>query len=346
MALTPREALLGALVALFGVVASLGGTGLWLLQRVEQRRLLRLAELQEELPGLRALDQPDADQACALLEHHLLSRGDSGALAVDCTAAKLDETGEGVLRLAGTVHATSWDNALFGGGFGTPHCLARTTEGWTVLGRAWDLDECAFDAGDLGEGAEAVATAERLAQARQRALAEASVARVQALTSVRVDPPERCEGLAPASGRAVGFVDADLLRLEPGTPTWRSLSSPAFAGCLEGADPDRFGGGCGLREPWRVVLVLHRGLDEPPALVSDDQFIGGEFAGTLQLVDLEAGDVACARVVTADLAGTVVLAQGDWIVNHYNQRVRAEICRAVEEMTAGAVSMDPFWGCD
>ncbi len=339
-------AILGALFVLMLVMA---GAGAWMVRGVHDRHAARAAELEQALPQLRQARLFDADTACVILEHHLLTRPTSPALAVDCSAAKIDLTGEDVVLLTGTVFASSVDNALFGGGFGTPHCLARTADGWAVVGTAHELDGCSFDAEPHASAERLAAVASDEVDARRRAMAEHAIFGVhQALARKDMVPPV-CEGLEPASGRAVGMLDRDLWA-EPSLGDddrfWRSLCSPAFLACEEGTEPTQFSLGCGLMEPWRYVLVLDQATKDAPQAVSDDQFIGGRYRATLKLIDMSSPRVLCARPMEVSLDGTVLLAPGEWIQGHYHERIKAELCAEVEALTLGQVAIDPYWGCD
>lgn len=320
----------------------------WLIRDVRHRHGERVVALEAELPALRVADPIDAATACALLEHHLLTRKLDQALTVSCEGAEIERTGHEVLRLSGALYASSMDNAILGGGFTTPHCIARTAEGWAVVGQAGHLDECAFDA-EPDASAEAVAQeiSQRVAEER-RALAEAAIAAVRSALEGTDPVPTECPALEPASGRAVGFVDADLWSPEgfgEAGGFWRSVTSPAFTACAEGEEPTEYSLGCGLADPWRYVLVLDEATKDPPSLMSDDQFIGGHYRATLKLVDMERAAVGCARPLELSLAGTVVLGQGEWITMHFHDRVKALVCDEVEAMTGEKVALDPYWRC-
>jgi hypothetical protein len=341
-----RKPLLIVLGLLFVLLLAAGAGGLWRIRGVHKHREARIVTLEADLPVLRQADPLDADTACALLEHHLLTRDIDRALAVDCKAAKLDATGRGVVRLAGPVYASSVDNAILGGGFGTPHCLAMTAEGWAVVGQAWRLDECAFDA-DPEAAAQAVAEgAGRQVADQRRAVAEVAISAVRrALTEAPADLPAVCGALEPASGQAVALVDTQVWSEAGLEGFWRSVITPTFTACVEDEPPTQYSLGCGLMEPWHYVLALEPSTKVPPSMVGTDEFTGGHYRATLLLVDMTEPRVICARPVALSLEGTVVLGKSDWIVNHYHQRIKATLCDEVEALTGGQLALDPYWGC-
>ena len=341
-----RKPLLIALGLLFTLMLAAGVAGAWMIRGVHERRDARIATLEADLPALRQAEPLDADTACALLEHHLLTRELSRAFSVDCRAAKIDHTGQDVVRLAGTVYASSIDNAILGGGFGTPHCLALTAEGWAVVGQAWRLDECAFDA-DPGASAQAVAAgAGQQVADQRRAVAERAITGVRAaLADAPADLPAVCDALDPASGQSVALADTRVWSEGGIEGFWRSVITPTFTACVEREPPTQFSLGCGLRDPWRYVLALEPRFEEPPAMAGSDTFTGGHYRATLHLVDMTRATVVCRRPVDVSLEGTVVLGQGDWIVNHYHQCIKATLCDEVGALTGGQVALDPYWDC-
>ena len=334
---------------LFTLLVAASVAGAWAIRHAHQRRDQRIATLEATLPAPRMADPLDADQACAILEYQLLTRPIDRALSVDCKAAKLDLTGRGVVRLAGTIYASSVDNALLGGGFGTPHCLALSEDGWAVVGQAWRMDECVFDA-EGGSSADAIAAAAgEMVAARHRAIAEHAIFGVRQALARSDSVPAVCEGLEPTSGKAVGLVDVDVWSPEGFGEQggfWRNLTSPTFTACVDGEEPSKYSLGCGLDEPWRYVLVLDAATKAAPQAIGHDQFIGGDYQATLKLVDMNSPRVICARPVQLSLDGTVLLATGDWIANHYHQRIQASLCEEVEQLTHGKVALDPYWACD
>ena len=334
---------------LFTLLVAGAGAGAGAIHHAHQNRERRIVELEQDLPALLFADPLDADQACAILELYLLSRPIDQALAVDCRAAKLDATGHGVVRLVGTIYASSVDNALLGGGFGTPHCLALSEDGWAVVGQAWRMDECVFDA-EGGSSADAIAAAAgEMVDARRRAMAEHAIFGVRQALARSDSVPAVCEGLEPASGKAVGLVDTDVWSLDGFGEQggfWRSVTSPTFTACVDGEEPSKYSLGCGLDEPWRYVLVLDAATKAPPQAIGHDQFVGGDYQATLKLVDMDSPRVICARPVQLSLDGTVLLAPGEWIVNHYHQRIQASLCEEVEQLSSGQLALDPYWACD
>lgn len=340
--------LLLVLGLLFCLLIVAGAAGVWAIHSTYQHRDQRIVELEGELRGLLFADPLEVDTACAILEHHLLTRSIDRALTVDCKAAKLEHTGRDVVRLAGTLYAHSLDNAMFGGGYGTPHCLALSEDGWAVVGQAWRMDECAFDAQGDGSPEQIADAVDEQVAARRRAVAEHAIFGVRQALARLDDVPAVCGGLEPASGRAVGLVDADVWR--PGGfgeqgGFWRSLTSPAFTACVEGDEPTKYSLGCGLDEPWRYVLVLDAATKDPPVMVGTDEFAGGRYRATLKLVDMAQPRVLCARPVELSLEGTVVMSRGDWIVSHYHQRIEEALCGEVENLGLGKVELDPYFGC-
>ncbi len=340
--------LLLVLGAIFALLVFAGAAGVYVVVRTQQRRDERIVELEAQLPGLQREPTIDGEQACKILEHHLLTRPIDRALSVDCRAAKAEPTGAGVIRLAGTVYGRDVDNAIFGGGFGTSHCLARSELGWEVVGQAWRLDECAFDAAtNVAVTAIASSALEGVA-ARRRAVAERAILGVRQAMAHLDSVPAVCPDLAHAGGRAVGMVDTQLWSeggFGEGDGFWRSLCSPAFLACAEGEEPSQFSLGCGLEEPWRVVLVLDEATKDPPRVISADAFVGGDYHASLMLVDLASSRVICARPLEVALEGTVLLSRGDWIVGHYHERIKEQLCAEVENLTQGKVELDPYWGC-
>ncbi|MFY0533815.1 hypothetical protein [Nannocystis pusilla] len=139
-------------------------------------------------------------------------------------------------------------------------CLGRG-QGWTVLGEAYQLDDCRSL--PLGSDDPAADAARNV-----RALVAEDVARARAAVKAALAqpaPPETCPSTAPAEGTA----HLDARRLEPGTPipAWTNMipHDPAFELCVDpdAADPQaEFA--CKQRRPWTHVIVAQVQQIEPP----------------------------------------------------------------------------------
>lgn len=334
-----RKGAQGVLLALLSA-STLGSCGL-ARDRVASARAARLAELRAlpagALAGARELD---LEVACRLAELHLLEGGSGGALAVDCSGARLAQREGGAWRLSDVLAHTSLDQALLGdGGFRRQLCIAPTSAGWTVLGEAFELDECDFA---LVEGAspevQAAAAREGLARARE-AMAREGLSRAQAAMAgaSRLGAlPTRCPSLTETPARRLGVVDRRVLEGDPEAGREVAFTHLAFRACL---DPTPGAEGCSLLEPWRYALVLEVVEAERPVAVDARTFRGGQWRGFAGVVDLEAQALLCRRPVAAEL--TLATAPG----YDYDREVGAALCEAVAELGGGKLALDPYWGC-
>jgi hypothetical protein len=327
------------LVAASLLIAALVFNGIlfWFLLEREYsaRREARVEVLGSLVEDVSGLDRLDASQACVVLEYHLLTQ--DRALEVYCEEATVVATGDDVLRLEGTLFAPSIDNALFGGGYTTAHCLARTSDGWAVAGQAWDLDDCHFEA----EGA----SPEEQVEQKRRDMAIDHIARVRSAIGSESGAPETCSGLEQAGGQGVTIIDTEVWSPQGVEGFWRGVTSTVAQACQEGREPSQYDLACGMREPWRYVVALAPETKEPPEMVGSDGFTGGRYRARMMIIDMETDAVACARNIELSLEDTEVMARGDWIRNRYHERIKETLCQEVDSMSGGQIALDPFWGC-
>lgn len=330
------------------VLAALGAAGVWFLhQRSLDAREARIAELETRLDDLRAAGRLDPQQACLIAEHHLLLRPISRALRVTCDAPGLDDTAPGVVKLSGLLRAGNMEDALFGGGFGETLCLARAVDGWVVVGDAHKMNDCRFTpppdtpADRMAAAVTAALTVERRAEAEQ------AIALVRGALADTGAAPESCTGLEAASVHQLGLIDTDILGEAPTEQQligWGDLTSLAVKACL-GVDPQSLAQphSCRLGQPWRYALVFDRPEKQMPVKLSDDRFSGGVFRATLRLVDMQAGRVICARPMTYQLPDEVLETKHVKIQNIYYDGVREAICREIETLGQGMLSVPYGW---
>jgi hypothetical protein len=341
-----RKPLLLILGSLFVLLLGLAAVAAWLIHGTNLEHERRIAALEAEIGALRAAERPDAEQACRLLEHHALTDIARPAMAVFCDRVELEERSPGVLHLAGPVIAQNTEQAVFGSGFATPYCLARGQGGWEVVGPAHELSDCNLDAEPTAAASVTADRWARLTDGLRAAEAQSTIRTVREALASGAQVPAVCEGLEPASGRAVALVDSRVWAGSPLEGFWRSVSSPVITACASGEPASATSVGCGLDEPWRYVLVLDEVNDAPPVLLDGDRFIDGQYQATLRLVDVSKGRERCARPVAVSMVGTVVLGQGDWLGNEYHQRIKAALCSEASTLSQGQVALDPFWACD
>lgn len=357
-----------AAVATLLVCAGLGAGGIaWLQADAEAARDARIAALDVALVDVRARDSLTAADACAIAEHHALTRPVDRALATTCHTPTFEPRGPGAGRLTGFVYGRRLDNALAGGGFATPLCLARSAAGWEVVGDDFRIPDCVIS---VPEGAPDAATITRTAigdaAARKRAVALATIEAVRSALALGPPAPAVCAGLPePTGGSVTTLPDATLAgRIATGTARHFGYG---MAGCVvpeaeapDPAVPSLGPGPCALAERPTHVLVLDAIAEDLPASAGADTFTGGSFRATLRLVELGAveagavdaravgaggGRVLCERPVAFALPDSVLTLRSGTITTEYDRGVKRALCAEVTMLGGGRVRLDPWWGC-
>ena len=337
-----------AVLAVLGLLAAIATYLMY--QRVLAQRDKRIADIDSEVKRIRAIEKLDPAQACTITELHLLTRPVSRALTVDCSQAKIEATGNNVLKLSGLLRAQSVENALLGGGFSTKFCLAQTRDGWAVLGDAFHLDDCKFDADEDMSADELLAKLKGSVSEKRKSVALEAIDAVRRALDSEAPVPLVCAGLEPTRGKQLGMVDTDIFTLGTSDDShqgiWRTFTSGAFISCAKGEKPTKYSLGCGLEKPWRYVLAFDQSEKNPPVETGVREFKGGTYRTKLRLIEVSTAKVLCAREVLVNLEETVLLGKYENIRDEYDQKIVQAVCREVKVLSQGRIEMDAFFRCD
>lgn len=310
-----KKALTAALVALV-LTALLAGAGALTARSAARAAAAdRLASLPLDAARQAPADDPAA--LCQVYEHAMLTEG---ALAVDCTQAQVVPTTATVVRLDRALVKRRADQVYLGGGWRTSVCLGRTDAGWTHLGTAFDLADCALEA---TEDQDDVAD-------RYEAAARALIDTVRAALGSVEDVPAICS--PQPSDRSVPLVQRDFL---DGRAEWGGDNSQPFVGCL---GPSDLPIPCELREPVGWVAVVEELQRVDPQTVGSREYSPGRLEARLLLVDVEAGRVACADRFEAVLEDELVLGAAG-VQTEWRERQREATEAALHRVSRGVLTL-------
>ncbi|WP_224362305.1 hypothetical protein [Hyalangium versicolor] len=327
-----RRLVLGVLafaLLIAGVIA-------WRAITIIRERDQRVAELQAELPKLRAAETLSPLDACHLAEAHYLES--KHALFTGCGDVSLEPRNPGVLKFHGLQLRQSWKHALLGSGYVLTLCLAKGPQGWSVAGGADELADCQFETltGDQ-------TPQEQITQA-QRSRMEAMYAAVkEALAG-----PEPAEDVCPGihSTREVEAMDAELLilgathpardkrRIRFGDLVYRSCFPPPG---------ERPWMPCGQAhtQPVAYAIVFDDVQEEEPVETEKNRFEGGLYTATVKLVDVQQHVVLCQRDFTYTLPSEVMTTRHEGLQQRFREGVHQELRKSVSALTQGQL-VPPF----